>query len=721
VLALLSVAVAVTVDIEVHGGADRVAVEWLGKPMEQDHSPARFEGDPVRFLPVRVEVDGQVYESVEPMPAGDTTLHYAAGHRGLRRVSGPGGVEAVAQRERRAPLLSCGVAAALLLGVLAMHRGRPREGWWDRRLSPLLWLALAIAWTWPAALGQPTGLHFDTLGTLWSIDAAPRLLQSLTDPLTGYPAGADYSAFDSYLMLPVAALLAPLGAARIHGLLAVLGVAVSAWAAEAFARSLGARGPFALIAGFAFAFSGIAANALLEGHVYHVVDPWLPLFALAWWKATQPGGSWKHAVWAGLAFNAALLTSGYIGMACAVIAVGFWLGGRKKPGLAALPVVLPVIAAVGAMVAGASPEVTDASVRVGSGSLRALAGPSAELDRYQHSMTLALDGVVLALLVLGKGPARLRWTAVAALALTFVGLPSDFLRFPARMAWTFGLCGGAFAAVAASQLGRGAIALVPASAAWAFAVVALPWRQGTLPIERPDLTGSTLELLPGGQNPNGDLDAWFSASACWGQTGHRQPLAEDCVTMPVTANPRALLGEALVAALHGRAEPPDVSAYDAVSTRPDLLRPADRALLEARWGPPQERVTGGERFWSWTPPLAWLEATSQTSELTVLAHDDTSRQLEVDGRPVAQLEFQPIGRQHAAVFGGALKGPVRLDGEPVLVLGEVLVLDADGQPTLATPEHFSPVVEDGRERATRLGWGLWVTVAAGCLVARRML
>ena len=105
----------------------------------------------------------------------------------------------------------------------------------------------------------------------------------------------------------------------------------------------------------------------------------------------------------------------------------------------------------------------------------------------------------------------------------------------------------------------------------------------------------------------------------------------------------------------------------------------------------------------------------------MLSEDGTSRQLEVDGQPVAQLSFQPTGRQHAAVFGGALDGQVSLDGDPVLVLGDVLVLDADGQPTLTATEHFSPVVEDGRERSTRLGWGLWALAAAGCLAARRML
>jgi hypothetical protein len=718
---LLSVAHALTVDIQVHGGADRVEVTWLGEVQETEGDSAQFEGEPVRFLPVRIQAGALSYEAIEVLPAGDVTLHYGLNERGIRRLSGPGGETAVASRERRGVWFSAAMSLVALLAVVGVSRGRPREYAWPRALSPLLWLVLGVAWTWPAVLGAPTGLHFDGLGTLWSIDAASRLLPGLTDPLTGYPAGADYSAFDSYLMLPLAALFGGLGAARVHGLLAVLGVAGSAWAAEAFARAVGAKGPFALLAGFAFAFSGIAANALLEGHVYHVVDPWLPLFGWAWWRATSEGGTWKHAVLAGLAFDAALLTTGYLGVACALMAVGFWLGGRKKPGLWALPVVAPVLLGVGWLVSAASPEVTEASLRVGSASLRALFAPGAELDRAEHSMALALDGVVLALLLLGKGPARLRWTALVALGIAFFGLPTDLVRFPARMAWTFGLCGGVYAAVAAGQLGRGAIALVPASALWSFVVVALPWRQQGLVAAAPMLQGPTLELLPRDLNPNGDLDVWLSASACYAQTLHGQPLAEDCVTVPVTANPRARLNEELTTALHGGGWP-DLSAYDTLVTRPDLLREGDRERLLARLGPPSTSTDGAEHLWSWSLPLRPLEAASSASSLRVLAPDDTPRSLTRDGSVVAELRFQPAGLYYEARVSGPLTGALALDGHPVLLAGDdELVLTDEGTPLIAAPFTFSPPANEGVDRAALVGTGAWVLLAAGCLVARRKL
>ena len=718
---LLSVAYAATVDIEVHGGADRIEVTWLGEVRGAEGDAARFDGAQVRFLPVRIEAGPLRYEAIEVLPAGDVTLHYGRNERGIRRLSGPGGEAAVANRERRGVWFSAAMSLIALLAVVGMGRGRPREYPWPRALSPVLWLVLAVAWTWPAALGGPTGLHFDALGTLWSIDAAARLLPGLTDPLTGYPAGADYSAFDSYLMLPLAALMGPLGAARVHGLLAVLGVAGSAWAAEGFARAVGAKGPFALLAGFAFAFSGIAANALLEGHVYHVVDPWLPLFGWAWWRATSDGGTWKHAVLAGLAFDAALLTTGYLGVACALMAIGFWVGGRKRPGLWAVPVVAPVLMGVGWLVASASPEVTEASLRVGSASLRALFAPGAELDRAEHSMALALDGVVLALLVLGRGPARLRWTALVALGIAFFGLPTDLVRFPARMAWTFGLCGGVYAAVAAGQLGRGAVALIPASALWSFVVVALPWRQQGLVAEAPMLEGPTLELLPRDLNPNGDLDVWLSASACYGQTLHGQPLAEDCVTVPVTANPRARLNEELTGALHGGPWP-DLGAYDALVTRPDLLREGDRERLLARLGPPEMRAEGAENLWSWSVPLDPRDAASSATSLRVLGRDDTPRTLTRDGRVVAELRFRPAGLYYEATVSGPLLGALTLDGHPVYLVGDdELVLTDEGVPLMAAPFTFSPPANEGVDRAALLSTLAWALVAGGCLVARRKL
>ena len=65
-------------------------------------------------------------------------------------------------------------------------------------------------------------------------------------------------------MLGLGVLLQWADPVRQHGWLQILGVASSAWAASAFARTVGATAPWNLLAGLGFA-PGLAANALLEG------------------------------------------------------------------------------------------------------------------------------------------------------------------------------------------------------------------------------------------------------------------------------------------------------------------------------------------------------------------------------------------------------------------------------------------------------------------------
>ena len=58
----------------------------------------------------------------------------------------------------------------------------------------------------------------------------------------------------------------------------LLGTALNAFTAERSAASdLGVGRPASLLAGIAYGYSGIAGNVILEGHVYHLLNPWLPL------------------------------------------------------------------------------------------------------------------------------------------------------------------------------------------------------------------------------------------------------------------------------------------------------------------------------------------------------------------------------------------------------------------------------------------------------------
>ncbi len=187
----------------------------------------------------------------------------------------------------------------------------------------LIFLIFAVLWSAPAAWGDALlGRLPDAPGTVWFLHAAPRLVHGLHDPLTGGVGGVTYARPDSFVLMAVGWAFQGVSPFVLYRAVAVFGIAVSAWAAEVFARALGARFPWSLVAGFAFMGCGLATTALLEGYVYHVFDPWLPLFGMFWWRATGPGGRARDGVLAGVFFVLTVLTTAWLGLAAGVLLVG---------------------------------------------------------------------------------------------------------------------------------------------------------------------------------------------------------------------------------------------------------------------------------------------------------------------------------------------------------------------------------------------------------------
>ncbi len=500
-----------------------------------------------------------------------------------------------------------------------------------RLVTPVVLAVLAILWTWPAAVAGDTwlvGRHFDLPGTVWFIDAASRLVPTLHDPLTAWPSGATQARLDSWWLALVGVLAGGLGAVRVHALLQVLGVFASAWAAEGCARAMGARAPWSWIAGLSFGFSGLAATALLEGHVYVLVDPWLPGFAWAWWRATGPEGDARLGALAGALWCACLLTSAYIGLAAALVAVGLGVGGLLRRSLrpsalgGALAVVVPIglayvaLFAAGDLHAGTQPD----PLHRGAADLVSLAGPTAELDRNGNSLSLALHASVLALVLASPvvlrgrtGWQALAWTGVGALVLacgTHLGTPRgslaplplsllegtgalDVLRFPARLAWAWSLCAGLVAARVATELAArrpAATALVLTIALIdVFWVIDLPGRQRTQLAATPSAyaegTGAVLDLYPEYVGAVGDWNTWFQGLSCFYQVDHGRPIAHDCIATDPGADPgQALASEALGRLLGGQPMGPwmDDHALSALAWHPDLYLPGDRRRLAER-------------------------------------------------------------------------------------------------------------------------------------------
>ena len=553
-----------------------------------------------------------------------------------------------------------------------MQTGSPVTGAavvWPRWLTPVVFLLLAVVWTWPAAVAGDellVGRNFDLPGTLWFLDAALRLGFDLNDPLTGYPGGHAYGRPDSFTLFLFGPLAKLLGVGRLHGWLQVLGVTVSAWATEAFAREVGAKAPWSLLAGLGFAFGGLATTVLLEGHVYHLLDPWLPLFGLMWWRATRPGGTAVQGALAGLLFGLTLLSSGYLGIAGSVVAVGLAVGGlarwaadRRDPNRAAPFPWKPLLAAslVVAIVAvpyalqflgSEGQDITDYQrfgvsrrefLRTRSANLVRLAGPTWSLDTYDHSNAMTLSATVLALVAVApwvlkgrRGWGTLLGTALVALVLpmgTELGSPelgtlplplalvadtrlSEFIRFPMRLGWGWMLCGSVLAAWTATRLferlGRPVYLLAVLALVEVFYVHAMPERQRSQLAAVPSVygaaEGAVLDLYPEAPAREYELNAWFAAWACYYQTGHGRPIADDCVGTHSMRNPRIDKERQLIAAsLQGDAAGVQRLAagwgYETLALHADLYPQGDRerlmAVLAQLDPAPEVSTDGGER------------------------------------------------------------------------------------------------------------------------------
>lgn len=507
-------------------------------------------------------------------------------------------------------------------GALAVTGNWVTRAWF----APVVFVGLAIVWTWPAAIsGEWVGRHSDTLGTIWTLSAARRLvLGGMHDVATGFPDGATYLRPDSFVLLAIGAVFGP-GATRLHAWLQVIGVAGSAWAAEDCARRLGANRPASMIAGFSFAFSGLASTTLLEGHVYHLLDPWLPICLWTWWRATGPAGRIRDGVGAGFAYAMALFSTAYLGLAAAVVLVGVALGGliegrhpmRWRPVFAALGVGVPVSLLYVWAFAGGGPA--DAVVTHGpSAQLANMLGPTETIDAVYHSHVVAIPATVLALFfaspVVLRGVAGWRRVAAAGVLALVLSMGATFsvdhgdasfalplallakvqggqlVRFPARLAWGWALCAG----VVAARVG-GELVSRWRPAGWvlasmllvdAFAQMGMPSRQRVQPAAIPSAylsaTGPILDLFPVDIHRTQALDLRVMTMACAYQTVHHRAIADLCITTTPWEGPRARFGQELwEKALIGEAIRPWLAGlgFEFVVFHADLFRPGDRAPL----------------------------------------------------------------------------------------------------------------------------------------------
>jgi hypothetical protein len=538
---------------------------------------------------------------------------------------------------------------------------RSLQGWRGHAAVAIFFFVVAAAFSWPAARLDPSVLvtrHFDLYVTVWLVEQAPDVLPAMISTGSAWPGGESLAKVDSYLLL----LLAWAGRGLLSSWLLVtlltwFGPALNALAAEHCARHvLAVRRPWSLLAGLAYGFSGIAASAVLEGHVYFLLAAWLPLLLTVAWTGPDRGFPWRRGLLLGALWALSLLSSAYLGILASALLATAALArprqvGRLLPSAAliAVPTAAWYLWVFSFSQQHATLEIKpDTILTMGTATLASLTTWTAETDLVGHSVGAPLGFVSLWLLLFAplllKG--QRSWMALALLALLalllcfgrdlrvseagpalaspvglLVGLPGvDQFRFPVRFAWLFALCGGLVAAASLQSLAR----RLPAALLWPVlglalvdallgtglpfrvqrAIAAIPSAYQAAPQAAPvlDLYGRSLD------GSSGELEMWTRNLACYYQSEHRRPILELCMRSEVDS-PResldATLSHSILSSTNEgtarelRAEL-ERRGIGAVALHADFYEPLDLELmaagLERSLGPASaESHDGGER------------------------------------------------------------------------------------------------------------------------------
>ncbi len=482
---------------------------------------------------------------------------------------------------------------------------------WRGLASLFLFCLVAVAFSWPLATdpgGMSVSRQFDLYSMLWLVDAAPSIDSHLNTTLSGWPLGQRLAHADSFLLLVVARAGVP--GTILAPALALLGPVVSAWATERLAaRHLGIPWPWSIIAGLSFGFSGLQLTALLEGHLYALLCPWLPLLAWAWAESTRPGAGMLQGVLAGLLWVMCLLTSAYTGIVATLLLMAWlpslWTSRRRSwrslLGAAAVALPLGLLYLLLFVSEGAGERLDVGNTRidsqelmaVGSARLGTFAGWTLGTDFVEHSIAPILGFTVIALclfagpalrgrsefrpyvlmsvggVVLSLGPElNLLYTHSSSdLNLPWVLSPltsvdaASFFHFPTRLAHLAHLGMGVLAAASAAHLAqrRGHIAhlLLVAVVADVLVFSGALLRTARIPLQAPSAYSAAppgravLELLPQfyGDTKEKDLAHYLNNLTCSYQASHGHPLLNLCLGTRTRSGPRWYVSSWLMGSL----------------------------------------------------------------------------------------------------------------------------------------------------------------------------
>ena len=490
-------------------------------------------------------------------------------------------------------------------------------------VTPIFLGVLACLWMkeqlWNTGL---SGVQYDALGTYWFADQVSTW-DLLHDPNSNWPHGTTYKRLDSFLFFFISIFLSWIPTSIWLPIFSVSAITLNGWMASLLAQELGAKRKASWIAGITFMFHGITASALLEGHVYHLLLPWLPLCFLFAWRATKTQKTIKNSIYTSVFWFLCLLTSAYLGLAATIAILIIWIaqkGWNIKETYVGMGFI--VLLSIGYVTLYAGGEALSsgrdaASMMVGSINLSNFLGFTPHVDQELHAQSL---GILSIPFILAFATHRYTYKRQNIHVIWIVGLVSlsfglgcfvsfasvtplfpmpllwlsdlplfRSIGFPIRLSWPFLMCIGILASLTASKI-KHLHLLLSLIIIEALVSTQLPSRQETVQYPLPDvykqIQEASLELYP--TTPSGkqhsDLPMWFSAYSCFFQTQHNNPIAENCVSTIPNAHTRIPLSQNFVQQLiSGNSNNAwnilEQHQFSSILLYPDLYTPGDYKRL----------------------------------------------------------------------------------------------------------------------------------------------
>lgn len=224
-----------------------------------------------------------------------------------------------------------------------------------RRLAPVAYLALAVFFTWPAALhpvgdvpGAPRTDLWDSLWSFWYF--AERVYGGeaplSVDGLLNFPTGGTLWVADPVNSLLALPLIRVIGVAATWTVLVIGHMTFAGIAAHRLARAVWGSEAAAWVAGVCYASAPILLAHVHNGASEAVGTGWLAWAALRLWRVRE-GGTGRDVAWAAFAVAICTIAHWYAGV-CAFVLLGLLVafgGGRGRlllVGILAVGLVAPV-------------------------------------------------------------------------------------------------------------------------------------------------------------------------------------------------------------------------------------------------------------------------------------------------------------------------------------------------------------------------------------------